>query len=185
MPDYNNDLIKAAKQLQAFVFDVDGVLTDGHIYMGPTGESFKAFSVHDGLGLSWLKRSGLRLGIITGRSSDIVTTRAAELGFDEVIQGQLDKLAGLEQLAQKWRLPLDQIGYMGDDWPDLRALEHCGLPASVASAPAPIKAACQWISNAPAGAGAVRELAENLLHMRGQWQTIELLYRRSHLGAAQ
>ncbi len=185
MSHYNNDLSKAAKGLHAFVFDVDGVLTDGRIYMGANAELFKAFSVHDGLGLSWLKQSGLRLGIITGRRSTIVTTRAAELGFDQVIQGQLDKLAGLNELAATWGLNLQQIGYMGDDWPDLRALEHCGFSATVSDAPAAIQAACLWVSQTIGGQGAVRELADALLQWRGQWASIEAQYRASKSDAAQ
>ncbi len=183
--DYSNDTALAAQRLQAFVFDVDGVLTDGHIYMGDNSESFKAFSVHDGLGLSWLRQSGLRLGIITGRSSSIVTTRAAELGFDQVIQGQLDKLAGLHQLAATWNLTLDQIGYCGDDWPDFRALQHCGFAATVMNAPAPLQEISRWISTRAPGDGAVRQLAQDLLLMRGQWAAIEQQYRQSSSKAMQ
>jgi 3-deoxy-D-manno-octulosonate 8-phosphate phosphatase (KDO 8-P phosphatase) len=183
--DYSNDTALAAQRLQAFVFDVDGVLTDGHIYMGDKTESFKAFSVHDGLGLSWLKQSGLRLGIITGRSSSIVTTRAGELGFDQVIQGQLDKLAGLHQLAAGWNLNLDQIGYCGDDWPDLRALQHCGFAATVCNAPLALKEVSLWISTHAPGQGAVRQLAQDLLSMRGQWAAIEQQYRQSSSKARQ
>jgi 3-deoxy-D-manno-octulosonate 8-phosphate phosphatase (KDO 8-P phosphatase) len=185
MSDYNNDLCHSAKRLKAFVFDVDGVLTDGHIYMGQAAELFKTFSVHDGLGLSWLKHGGLRLGIVTGRRSEIVATRASELGFDQVIQGQLDKLAGLQSLGSTWGLRLDQIGYCGDDWPDFRALQHCGFAATVPTAPLALKSICHWVSTAAAGHGAVRELAETLLGLRDQWSEIENLYRHGELKAVQ
>ncbi len=145
----------------------------------------KQFSVHDGLGISWLKMMGFRLGIITGRQSTIVTRRAIDLGFDFVEQGQLDKRTGLMHFADQYSLPLDTIGYMGDDWPDFGALAACGFAATVASAPDTIKAACHWVATRPAGQGAVREMCDWLLRERGEWDLLQSRYTNAHAASGQ
>lgn len=170
------ELTDRALRLKAFVFDVDGVLTDGTLWISQEGELAKGFSVHDGLALSWLKKTGWRLGIVTGRESSIVMNRANELKFDRVIQGQLNKAEGLSALANDWGLTLDQVGYIGDDWPDLSALIMCGFAATVQEAPIQIRSQCHWVASRPAGKGAVRELVELLFNLRGEWQLIEQAY---------
>jgi 3-deoxy-D-manno-octulosonate 8-phosphate phosphatase (KDO 8-P phosphatase) len=155
------------RQLSAFAFDVDGVLTDGTIYIGANGELMKAFSVHDGYAMVALIRTGIKLAIITGRRSAIVEQRAAELGIEIVHQGVADKAAALRGVALQLNLPLNAIGYMGDDWPDLPALRIAGFAATVGDAPAPLRQSAHWVASRPAGRGAVRELIDWIFAQRG------------------
>ncbi len=157
--------------------DVDGTLTDGMIYIGPQAEAMKAFSVRDGLGISLLRQAGLKLAIVTARQSSIVEIRAAELGFDTVIQSASDKATALRQLALQSELEVSEIAYMGDDWSDLPALSIAGLAAAPADATAPVLRASHWVSTRKAGQGAVREFAEWLLECQGRLQVLLEKYR--------
>jgi 3-deoxy-D-manno-octulosonate 8-phosphate phosphatase (KDO 8-P phosphatase) len=171
-----------AARLRMMVFDVDGVLTDGRLYIGAQGEVTKAFDVRDGHGIKLLREAGLTVALLTARSSEIVVQRAKELGIELVRQGQRDKLAGFEQLLADTGLHPEQCGYMGDDWPDLPVLKRARLAATVADACAECKALAHWVSTAPGGRGAVRELAELIVRAQGKYD--ELLARhtdgRSH-----
>jgi 3-deoxy-D-manno-octulosonate 8-phosphate phosphatase (KDO 8-P phosphatase) len=153
-------------------FDVDGTLTDGSILIGPDGEAMKRFSVRDGFGLSLLRRSGLKLAIITARQSAIVALRAGELRFDHVLQGVADKRQALAGLCERERLQPHETAFMGDDWPDLGALGYAGLAAAVSDAAAEVQARAHWVGTVPAGRGAVREFAEWLLRAQGRWETL-------------
>lgn len=155
-----------ARALRLMAFDVDGTLTDGGIYIGAEGELFKRFSVHDGLGLVWLREAGIELALITGRRSEIVARRAQELGIPTVLQGIADKATALRQWCDQRGLPLEACGFMGDDWPDLPALQIAGFAATVPLAPQALRDVAHWQSNREAGAGAVRELAEFVLSAR-------------------
>lgn len=158
-----------ARRLRLFAFDVDGTLTDGTIWIGAHGEVMKGFCVRDGYGLAMLKRAGWKLAIITARKSEIVERRAAELGFDLVLQGMHDKAAALEQTCAQLQVRLEQAGYIGDDWPDLPAMRAAGFAATLPDAPGVLRDVAHWVSTAPAGRGAVRELCEWLLRARGEW----------------
>jgi 3-deoxy-D-manno-octulosonate 8-phosphate phosphatase (KDO 8-P phosphatase) len=149
-------------------FDVDGTLTDGGIHIGPDGETFKRFSVRDGLGLVLLRQAGIEVAIITGRQSAIVTRRAAELGIATVLQGVGDKAAALRDLADARGLSLDHCGFMGDDWPDLTVMQAVGFAAAVPDAAPEVLQAAHWTARLPAGGGAARELAEYLLKAQGR-----------------
>jgi 3-deoxy-D-manno-octulosonate 8-phosphate phosphatase (KDO 8-P phosphatase) len=174
-----------ARKVKALVFDVDGVLTDGQLYFSGDGEQLKSFSVHDGLAISWLRHLGIPIGIVTGRSSAIVAKRASELGFEPVIQGQLDKLSGLQRIAQQWQIPLEHIAYFGDDWPDFRALTHCGFAITVANAPDRLLARADYVCSKPGGAGAVREVIEWLLEQQGLMSGVLAQYETATLSATQ
>lgn len=156
-----------AAAIRLMAFDVDGTLTDGGLYIGPQGESHKRFSVHDGLGLVLLREQGIVPAIITGRRSAIVEQRARELGIDAVLQGVADKAQALHELARRHGLQPSQCGFMGDDWPDLPAMQAAGLAATVPSAPPELRRMAHWVSTAAAGHGAARELAEWLLLSQG------------------
>lgn len=173
------DAQRRAALLTLIGFDVDGTLTDGRIYMGPGGEAMKAFSVHDGFGLTLLRRAGIRIAIVTGRSSSIVDARAAELGFDAVEQGVTDKVAVMRELCARFGAGREQSGFVGDDWPDLGAMASAGFCATVRGAPPELQARAHWVSTRPAGDGAVRELAEFVLRARGQWDTLLAAYAPS------
>ena len=172
--------VERAARVRMMVFDVDGVLTDGRLYFGPQGEAMKAFDVRDGHGLVLLRAAGIEVAILTARRSDIVTARMHELGIEKVIQGARDKRAGFEQLLEHAGLGCDQCGYAGDDWPDLPVLERAGFAATVADACDEAKARAHWISSAPAGRGAVRQIAEFLLRVQGRFDGL----LADHLAAA-
>lgn len=152
--------------LKLVVFDVDGVFTDGRIWLGSDGTEFKAFSVRDGVGVKALLSAGLEVAIISGRSSPAVDRRMAELGVRHVVQGCSDKAPALRQVIERLGLDSSQVAYLGDDTPDLPAMRIAALPAAVKEAPAEVRALAAWISSAPGGQGAVREFCEFLLGHR-------------------
>jgi len=163
-----DDAVRRAARIRLLALDVDGTLTDGTLFIGAQGETMKGFNVRDGFGLTLLEEAGIIRAIVTGRSSAIVERRAAELGIGIVLQGVRDKAQALAGLARDAGLSLDEVAYMGDDWPDLPALRVAGLAAAPADATAPVRASAHWVSRCRAGHGAVRELAEWLLEARGE-----------------
>jgi 3-deoxy-D-manno-octulosonate 8-phosphate phosphatase (KDO 8-P phosphatase) len=148
-----------AARVRLVVLDVDGVLTDGRLYFGPDGEALKVFDVRDGHGVRLLREAGLGVALLSGRASPIVARRASELDIAPVVQGERDKLAGLNRL-------LAACAYMGDDWPDLPVMAQVGFAAAVADAAPEVRRAAHWIAQADGGRGAVRALAEFLLLCR-------------------
>jgi len=165
-----------AGRVKLMVFDVDGVLTDGRLYIGAQGELMKAFDVRDGHGIKLLREAGIEVALLTARRSDIVTARAKELGIARVLQGQADKLEGFEALLADTGVAADHCGYIGDDWPDLPVLEfvgkRAGFAATVADACAEARALAHWITPAPGGRGAVRQLAEFILRAQGRFDDL-------------
>lgn len=150
-------------QIKLLVMDVDGTLTDGRIYIGNTGELFKAFSVKDGLGIKKLKSFGIIPVIITGRQSDIVSQRANELGIVEFYQGIENKLELLKTILIKHHLTLDHVAYIGDDENDLDCIRVCKLSACPRDAAKVIKPYCNFCSDYNGGEGAVRDFIEFIL----------------------
>jgi 3-deoxy-D-manno-octulosonate 8-phosphate phosphatase (KDO 8-P phosphatase) len=148
-------------------FDVDGTLTDGGIVIGPGGELFKRFSVRDGLGLVLLQQAGIRVALVTGRNSEIVSQRARELKIETVLQGVADKAQAMRNLCDQEGLTLEQAGFMGDDWPDLPAMTIAGLALAPADADEAVRAQAHWVAASPGGRGAVREFAHWWLGCRG------------------
>lgn len=157
-----------AAGVRLMAFDVDGTLTAGGIHIGPQGEAFKTFSVRDGFGLTLLRDAGIRVALVTGRTSSIVAQRARELQIDTVLQGVPDKAEALRALCAQHGVSPEQAGFMGDDWPDLPAMRLAGFAAAVADAAPEVRRIAHWVASAPAGAGAVRELAEHLLRAQGR-----------------
>ncbi len=162
-----SDATERARSLRLMAFDVDGVLTDGALYLTDRGEEMKRFNSLDGLGTKLLAGTGVELAIITGRTSRLVAARAAELGIRHVYQGVEDKLAVLEDLRARLGLALGACGYMGDDLPDLPLLVRCGFAATVPDAPEVIRARAHYVTRRPAGHGAVREVCELILAAQG------------------
>jgi 3-deoxy-D-manno-octulosonate 8-phosphate phosphatase (KDO 8-P phosphatase) len=163
-----SDALARAAAVRLMAFDVDGTLTDGSILIGPDGEFGKRFSVRDGFGLVLLREAGVRIALVTGRSSTIVAQRARELRIDTVLQGVGDKAAAMRELCAGAGLSLSQAGFMGDDWPDLPAMRVVGFAAAVADAVPEVRQAAHWTSSQGGGFGAARELAEHLLHAQGR-----------------
>lgn len=156
-----------ASKVKLAAFDIDGVLTDGLLYLGPEGQEFKATSVKDGHGLVMLRRAGVELAVISGRPSAAMAGRCAELGFGHVYLGVSDKLTVLTSLLGRLGLSPEQICYMGDDTPDLAVMEASGLALAPADAVPAILEFAHWVSQYPGGRGAVREACELLLAARG------------------
>lgn len=166
------ELDERARRLRWLLLDVDGVLTDGRLWFSAEGEAMKSFDVRDGLAVQLARRAGLEVGILSARSSPVVTRRAADLGLTEVLQGEDDKLRAFEQLLARHALAPDQVAYLADDLQDLAVLGRCGLPASPADAVAEVRARVLYVTEAAGGRGAVRELVERLLTARGAWSGI-------------
>ena len=162
----------AAKKIKLLLLDVDGVLTDGRLYYGNSGEEMKAFNIQDGLGIKLLQKGGVQVGIITGRISKLLQRRADELGIDPLIQGREDKLTALNELLQNMRIEMDEIAFMGDDLPDLAVMRRVGLGITPANGSSTNAKQADWQTNNAGGRGAVREVAEMILDAQGKLQTI-------------
>lgn len=163
----NLDLHERARRIKLVVFDVDGVLTDGSLYLCDDGQEYKAFNSHDGLGMKLLKASGVDMAIITGRTSNVVVKRAENTGISRFYQGVEDKLEAFEHLAREMGLDHSQCAFMGDDVVDLPPMRRCGLAITVPAAPALVKQHAHYVTNLGGGRGAVREIAEFIMQAQG------------------
>lgn len=163
----NPELLELAARVELCLFDVDGVLTDGTIFLGPNGAEFKGFNVKDGQGLVML-REVLEIGVITGRKSQVVSERMAQLGIKHVFQGQKNKLTTYEMLLAKLKLDPAVVCYVGDDLPDLAVMSRVGLPIAVADAHHTVREMARATTTKAGGCGAVREVCDLLLMARGK-----------------
>ena len=148
------------------IMDVDGVLTDGRIIFDSRGVECKSFDVHDGFALERGARKGLLFAIVSGRKSECVTMRAKELGIDEVYQGQKDKLKILGKLKVRYHLRDDEICFIGDDEPDLSALNSAGVSAAPANAVYTVRNIVDIVTAKEGGRGAVREVIDMILNAK-------------------
>ena len=163
-----------AKRIRLVVLDVDGVMTDGGIYLGATGSGeaveLKRFDIQDGLGIRLMKEAGIHVAIVTGRESHAVRIRAEELEIDEVHQDRTAaKLSTVQAILDRLGIGWEETAFLGDDLPDLPILRRAGFPAVVGNATADARACAAWAAGREGGRGAVREFAEALLGARGQW----------------
>ncbi|UCD68220.1 MAG: HAD hydrolase family protein [Betaproteobacteria bacterium] len=166
-----NDVSRRASQVRLALFDVDGVMTDGTLFVSEQGESFKPFNILDGLGLKLLKASGVTTGFLTGRSSASVKTRASELAIEHLIQGAEDKLQAYADLCKRLGLDEFQVCYMGDDLPDLPVLRRCGLALSPPNAVKQVREQAHFVTRTGGGRGAVREACELIMQAQGTWES--------------
>ncbi len=165
-------IIDKANKIKLVVFDVDGVLTDGKLYLGENGNEYKAFNSRDGLGLVMLKNAGFHVAVITGRASQIVSDRMGALGINYIYQGQENKHDALMDLLEKLDLSPEESAYLGDDLIDLPAMNHVGLSIAVNDAhPFVIKSAHAVTENR-GGKGAAREVCEFILNAQGKLEDI-------------
>jgi len=155
--------------LKAAIFDVDGVLTDGRIYIGAQGEAEKAFSTLDGHGLKLLAQGGITPIVITGRDSPAVRRRVADLGLPHAVYGAKDKLAVAQPLLAQLGLDWSEVGAMGDDWPDLPLLLRAGFACAPAQAHAEVRAIAHYVTQAAGGHGAARECCDLMLMACGRY----------------
>lgn len=167
----SEDVSQRASKIRLALFDVDGVMTDGTLFISERGESFKPFNILDGLGLKLLKASGVSTGILTGRTSASVQHRASELAIDHLIQGAEDKLQAYAGLRERLRLADAQVCYMGDDLPDLPAIRFAGLGITVPNGYWLVREHADYCTQAAGGRGAVREVADLLLTAQGKLES--------------
>ncbi|MEJ2087674.1 MAG: HAD-IIIA family hydrolase [Gammaproteobacteria bacterium] len=160
---------ECARTLELLSFDVDGVLTDGRLIYTDHGHELKAFNVQDGASIKLLLARGIRVAILTGRSSPMVERRAAELKIPHVYQGLEHKAATLEKLAADLGIPLARVAHVGDDLPDLELFERVGLAISVPNGHPTVQARADYVTSAAGGEGVARELAELILRARDDW----------------
>ncbi|NQY62178.1 MAG: 3-deoxy-manno-octulosonate-8-phosphatase KdsC [Alteromonadaceae bacterium] len=159
----NQDILNSAGKIKLFVCDIDGVFSDGRIYLGNNGEELKAFHTKDGFGVKALISSGVEVAVITGRRSNIVSQRMQALNVKHIIQGEENKLPALKTLAKQLELNIEEIAYIGDDIPDLACIEYVGLGLAVKDAhPSVIKCA-DYITFTRGGFGAVREVCDLIM----------------------
>lgn len=170
------ELRERASRIRLVIFDVDGVLTDGSLYLGDDGQEYKAFNSRDGHGMVLLQESGIRLAVITGRTSNVVQTRMESLGVSDIFQGYRHKLPAYEQLKQRHTLTDEQIAYVGDDVIDLPVMRRVGLAIAVADADPRVRELAHWRTTAPGGRGAAREVCEFILDAQGHLEPLLASY---------
>lgn len=175
MPAWRIDRVDGeirARRIFALVLDVDGVLTDGRIYLGRHGEGFQAFHVQDGLGLRLWQLAGHHTAVISGRSTDAVAQRCAGLGITHVYQGVSQKRTAFQEFLRVTNMPPYAVCVCGDDLLDLPLMQAAGLAVAVADAVPDVISAAHLVTERPGGAGAVRELIEFLLRVQGKWSDV-------------
>jgi 3-deoxy-D-manno-octulosonate 8-phosphate phosphatase (KDO 8-P phosphatase) len=160
------------KDIRLLLTDVDGVLTDGRVARLPGGDELKFFSIYDGLGIRLAQRAGLEVGFISGRKSRQVASRAAELGVKLVLQGVGDKGRVLEDICRDRGLAAEEIGYVGDDLPDIRLLPKVGFSAAPANAVREVRDCADYVTMAKGGEGVLREVIELILRAQGKWDQV-------------
>ena len=162
------DLNTRAANIKLVAFDIDGVMTDGGLHYTDDGHELKTFNVQDGLGVVLLRRSGIKVAIITGRTSNVVSCRAKDLGVEHVFHGVGDKGAVSGQLLEQLGLQWSELAFMGDDLIDLPAMTRCGLAIAPANARQIVKERAHMVTEAGGGKGAVREAIEFILAAQGK-----------------
>lgn len=179
MRNYTKDVIEKAKNIKALMFDVDGVLTDGKIIYTNSGDEIKAFNVKDGQIIKHLKASGIIVGAITGRSSELVKRRCEELKLDFYYQGIHNKREVFEQVCEKNGLQKNEVAYIGDDVIDLGILSQCGLAVAPADAVSYIHEYVDVTSEKAGGEGVVREIGDLILHSKGLLEGVIMSYLKA------
>ncbi|TQV80177.1 3-deoxy-manno-octulosonate-8-phosphatase KdsC [Exilibacterium tricleocarpae] len=163
-------IAERARNIRLLLLDVDGVMTDGKLYFGNDGTELKAFNILDGHGIKMLQKTGVKVGIITGRKSELVARRAANLGIELLVQGREDKLAALHELIDDTAITLEQIAFMGDDYPDLAVIRRVGLGLTVANAHPVVRRHAAWQSENSGGEGAVREACDMIMQAQNTFE---------------
>jgi 3-deoxy-D-manno-octulosonate 8-phosphate phosphatase (KDO 8-P phosphatase) len=169
-------ILEKAAKIKLVILDVDGVLTDGNLYYTDSAIDFKAFHVHDGLGIKLLQESGIEIAIITSHQSPLITRRMTALGIQHVFQGQQHKLAAYQQLLAQLQFTDASVCYVGDDLPDLSLIRRAGLGIAVANAVPFVREHADWQTTERGGHGAVREVCELIMRAQNTWQVIHDQY---------
>jgi 3-deoxy-D-manno-octulosonate 8-phosphate phosphatase (KDO 8-P phosphatase) len=164
------DLNEKAARIRLLIFDVDGVLTDGSLFVGDDGQEYKAFNSRDGHGIKMLQKYGVEIAIITGRTSQVVEHRMANLGITHIYQGKLDKLPAYEELRKKLGISPEETAYVGDDVVDLPVMRRVGLAIAVQDAHPLVRQHSHWQTPSTGGRGAARDVCEMLMEAKGVLQ---------------
>ncbi len=168
----NEQDLTRIRAVKAIFTDVDGVLTDGSIYLGADGQELKRFTVEDGVGVALARQAGLYIALISGRESQATLTRARQLKIDEVYQGYLNKLVPFELLLEKLGLLPEEVAYIGDGFIDMSILERCGVPVSVPHAPPRVKDLAIYITTVAGGRGVLSEVVQWILTHQGRLEEV-------------
>lgn len=166
------DLRERCAKIQLIISDVDGVLTDGSVYLGEEGTEMKRFCIADGAGAALARSAGIRIAWLSGRHSLTTANRAKELGIKDVFNGCLNKLKPYVTLLKKYNLQEDAVAYLGDDLVDISVMERVGLPIAVRNAYEPVKAVAVYTTDARGGEGAFREAVDWILRQRGDYTEV-------------
>jgi len=164
------DINEKAARIRLLIFDVDGVLTDGSLFVGDDGQEYKAFNSRDGHGIKMLLKYGVEIAIITGRTSKVVEHRMANLGINHIYQGKLDKLPAYEELRAKLGIGPEETAYVGDDVVDLPVMRQVGLAIAVQDAHPLVLRHSHWQTPSAGGRGAARDVCEMLMEAKGVLQ---------------
>jgi 3-deoxy-D-manno-octulosonate 8-phosphate phosphatase (KDO 8-P phosphatase) len=174
-------LAATCAQIELVLSDVDGVMTDGSIYLLDDGQQMMKFHIRDGMGVRMWREAGKRFGIVTGRNLEAVRRRAADLWLDIVRMGIDDKLPAVDAIAAELGLAREQVCYIGDDLLDLATIRAVGLGVAVADAAEDVRRAAKYTTSVPGGQGPVREVIELLLKNTGRWEEALSRYEHDHL----
>lgn len=166
----NSSACNRAKDIRLLLLDVDGVLSDGKLYYSADGGEIKTFHSQDGHGIKILRKTGVEVGIITGRTSAIVERRVKELGITLFKQGREDKFSALNEMREDFPVSLEHIAFMGDDWPDLLVMTRVGLAMTVANGHASVLEHAHWRAERDSGEGAVREACDFIMQSQGTFE---------------
>jgi 3-deoxy-D-manno-octulosonate 8-phosphate phosphatase (KDO 8-P phosphatase) len=164
------DIHEKAARIRLLIFDVDGVLTDGSLFVGDDGQEYKAFNSRDGHGIKMLQKYGVEIAIIPGRTSQVVEHRMANLGITHIYQGKLEKLPAYEELRKKLGISAEETAYVGDDVVDLPVMRRVGLAIAVQDAHPLVRQHSHWQTPSTGGRGAARDVCEMLMEAKGVLQ---------------
>lgn len=159
----SSEISERARKIKLVLMDCDGVLTDGRLFFGPTGEELKAFHVRDGQGLVYWHNAGFRSGVISGRNSPIVEMRMKQLGVEFIWQGRKEKVSAFREIIDTANVAHEEVAFIGDDTPDAEVFPFVGLAVAVGDAHDAVKAAAHYIAKADGGRGAIREVIDLIL----------------------
>ena len=174
-------ILEKAANIKLLLCDLDGVLTDGYLYLTDNDIEHKAFHVHDGFGLKLLMLSGVEVGIITTSKTPIVSKRMDSLGIKHVYQGQINKQAAFDDVTTKLSLSDHEVAYIGDDLPDLPFIQRAGLGVAVGNAHHMVKAGAALVTEKPGGHGAVRELCDLIMQSQHSLDRALAAYQDLHV----
>lgn len=172
MPSFSEDTLVKIKRIRLLLLDVDGVLTDGRIIYDSAGRDMKFFDVHDGMGVYALKRAGINTILITAKGSKAIKPRGRDMQVEAIFENVSPKTVALDKILKRYKIPLEEICFIGDDLVDLCLMKRVGVPIAVANACPEIKEAAGYVTVKEGGRGAVREVAELILKAQGKWERI-------------